>query len=183
MCYYFFYPPPSLIVLLCHAFFIHEFSCPVFSVCRFTGVKVASVFLCGAIQPTASQCVHTVVPSGNISPLVASVSFFFKAFICSEKRLISCWCQATRSTEISRLAANSASGPPFFAICIAAAAILSRYPSSESVIWSVSGAERTVFWCSRLRSGSFAGAALNIAEPPKGSSSPSRAASARLFAT
>ena len=134
MCYYFFYPPPSLIVLLCHAFFIHEFSCPVFSIYHFTWVKVASFFLCGAVRPTASQCVHTVVLTGNVAPLVACVPFFFKAFICSDKRLIYCCCLATVSTEISKLAANSASGPPFAAVPVSAAEILLRYPSSKSII-------------------------------------------------
>ena len=145
MYYCFFCPPQSLIFLACHASFIHEFSCPVFSVCHFAWVKVASVFLCGAVRPTASQFVHTVVPSGNGAPLVACVIFFLKAFIFSDKRLISCCCLETVSTEIARLAANSASGYPFAAVCLAAAAILLRYPSSESIVLFVSGDIPAVF--------------------------------------
>ena len=95
-------PPPSLIVLACHTFFIHEFSCPVFYICHFTCVKETRFFLCDAVRPTASQCVHTNVPPGTVVPLVVCVLLFFKAFICSDKRLISCCCLATVSTEIAR---------------------------------------------------------------------------------
>ena len=143
MYYCFFCPPQSLIFLACHASFIHEFSCPVFSVCHFAWVKVASVFVCGAVRPTASQFVHTVVPPGNVAALVACLPFFFKAFICSEKRLISCCCLATMSTEISRLAANSASGPPFAAVCVAAAELFqpqmghfNSWTSTVPIIWA-----------------------------------------------
>ena len=91
--------------------------------------------MCGAVSPTASQCVHIVgVPPGNVASLVAGVPFFFKSFICSEKRLISCCCLETVSTEIARLAANSESGPPYSAVCVADAAILFKYHSRESII-------------------------------------------------
>ena len=90
--------------------------------------------MCGAVRPTASQCVHTVVPSGNVAPLVARVPLFFKAFIFSDKILISCCSLATMSNEIARPAANYTGSPLFSAICVAAAAILSKYPSIESII-------------------------------------------------
>ena len=179
-------PPSSFIVLACHAFFIHDFSCQVFSICHFAWVKVASVFLCSAVWLNVSQFVHTAVAPGNVSPLVACVTLFFKAFICSDKRLISCCFLLTVSTEIARLAANSASGPPFDAVCVAAAAILFNYPSSNSIILFVSGPGPAIFWCSRLRSCFFAffsGAAPNMAEAPKGFSSPYQAASEHRFAT
>ena len=134
MYYFFCCPLLSLIVFACHAFFIHEFSCPVFSIYHFAGVKVASVFICGAMRTTASQCVHTVVPPGNVAPLVACVPFFFKALTCSDKRLISCCYLATMSTKISILATNSASGPLFATVCVSVAAILLRYPSSKSIL-------------------------------------------------
>ena len=145
MYYCFRCPPPSLIVLACHNFFVHEFPCPIFSVYHFAGVKVASVFLCGTVRPTDSQCVHTVFPAGNVAPLVVCVTFFFKAFICSDKHLISCCCLVSVSTEIAILAAKSASVPLFAAVCFSAAAILSRYPYSESIILFVNGAGPTVF--------------------------------------
>ena len=134
MYYCFRCPPPSFIILACHAFFIHDFSHPVFSICNFTWVKVAIFFLCGTVWTTASQCVHIVVPPSSVAPLVACVPLFFKAFICSNKRFIYCCCLATVSTEIARLAANSASGPLFAAVCVATIAILSKYTSSESII-------------------------------------------------
>ena len=83
------------------------------------------------------------------------------------------------STDISRLAANSASGTPFAAVCVASAAMLSKYPSSESSIWFVSWGLPSVFLWSYL----FWGAAPNSADPPNFFSSPSLAASARPFAT
>ena len=100
--------------------------------------------------------------------------------------MISCCCLATVSTEIDRLAANSASGPPFAAFCVAAAAILSRYPSSKSIILFLIGAGPADVGYPRRRSCSFvvfSAEAPKTAEPPKGFSSPSQAASARLFAT
>ena len=143
-------------------------------------------FLCGAVWPTASQCVHIVLlPPGNVAPLVADATFLLKSFTFSDKRFISCCCLATVSTEIARLAANSASGPPFAAAYVAADAILSKYPSSESSIWFVSWGFPTVFLrsCLRCCQLGFSGAAPNRAEPPEGFSSPSWAAFARLFAT
>ena len=147
------------------------------------GSKYQAFFLCGAVRPTASQCVHNFVPPGNVAPLVACVPFFFKSFICSDKRLISCYCLATVLTEISRLVAKFASWPPFAAVCVAAATILSKYPSSKPIIWFVSRAGSAVFWCSCLRSCyfPFSGAAPNISEPPKVFSSPSWEALARRF--
>ena len=90
------------------------------------------------------------------------------------------------STEISRIASNSASGPPFAAICVAVEAILSKYPSSESIIFFVSGVGPAVVGFPLLHSCAFvvfSAAALNIAETPKGFYFPSRAASDHLFAT
>ena len=186
MYYCFCCPPPSFIVLELFAFIFHESFCQVFSVRHLARIKVTRFFLCGNVQPTASQCVHIVLfPPGNISPLVADAPLFFKSFTCSDKNLISCWCMATVLTEIARLADNSASKPLFAAVCMAAAAIFSKYPSSESIIWFVSGGFPTVFLCSCLHSFllAFSGAAPNRAEPQKYFSSPYRAASARLFAT
>ena len=131
-------PPPSFIIFVRHSLLIHEFLRPLFSVYNFPRVEVACIFLCGAVRPTASQCMNTAVPPspppGNVPTLSACLPFFFKALICSDKRLISCCYRATVSTEIARLAANSASGPPFSEVCVDAAAIFFRYPSSESII-------------------------------------------------
>ena len=72
--------------------------------------------------------------------------------MCSDKRLIYCCCLTTVSTEIAILAANSASGPSFAAVCVANAAILYKYPSIKPIIWLVSGGVPAVFWCSLLHS-------------------------------
>ena len=143
-------------------------------------------FLCFVVRPNASQCVHIVAPPGNVPTLATCVPLFLKAFTCSDKRLISCCCLATVSTEIARLAANSASGPTFATVCVTAAAILFKYPSSKSIILFVSGSGPAVVGFPPLRSCAFvvfSAAAPNIADPPKGFSSPSWAASERLFVT
>ena len=63
------------------------------------------------MQPTTSQCVHILLfPPGTVVLMVADAPFFFKALICSNKRLISCCFLATVSTDIARLAANIRAG-------------------------------------------------------------------------
>ena len=114
MYYCFCFPPPSLIFLAFYALLFHEFSCPVFSIRHFARIKATSVFFCAVPcnRPLQIVCILWSPPPGNVAPLLVGVTLFFKAFICSDKRLISCCCLATVSTEIARLAANSASGPP-----------------------------------------------------------------------
>ena len=127
-------PPPSSIILACHAFFIHEFSRPVFLICYFTWVKLESVFSVWLrAADSLTMCAHSR-PSWQCSTAGGLCSSFFKAFVCSDKRLIYCCCLVTVSTEISRQATNSASGPSFSAVCMASAVILSKYPSSGSII-------------------------------------------------
>ena len=100
----------------------------------FLGSKYQAIFLYGAVRPTTSQCVHTVVPPVIVPLLAGCVPLFFKAFTCLDKRLISCCCLETVSTDIAILAASSARGPPFDTDCVAAAEILSKYSSCESII-------------------------------------------------
>ena len=113
------------------------------------------------------------------TPAVTDLPFFRKALICSVSLLISVCCLATVSTDTARLAANSARGVRFAAVCVAAAAMLSRYPYNESsILWYIVGGLLSV--CS----GSFpTGAGPNCAEAPKVFCSPSLTASERLFAT
>ena len=106
-------------------------------------------------------------------------SLFFKALICSVSLLISICCLETVSTDTARLAANSARGVPFATVCVAAAAMLSSYPSKESSIWwDIVGV--LLSFCSVLFP---MGTTPNCAKPPKGFCSPSLTASERLFAT
>ena len=159
------FPPPSFIVPACHAFFIHEFSCTIFSIYHFTWVKLASVFLFVAVRPTTSQCVHTLFPLDNVALMMACVTLFPKAFIWSDKLLIYCCCLTTVPTEITRQAANYASGPSFASVCVAAAAILSKYPSSKFIIWFVSWAGPSWFifrWSSKY------GGTNKLFSPPPG---------------
>ena len=89
------------------------------------------------------------------------------------------------STNIARLTSNSASGDPFETVCVAAAAIVLRYPSSESRIWFGSGSGPAYAVCCRRSScpcGSFIAEPPIIAEPPKVFSSPYMADLARCFA-
>ena len=123
------------------------------------------------MRPTASQFLHTLLFSpGTVAPLVADPPFFFKAFIFSDKRLIPCFCLAAVLTDISRLADNSSRGTPFAAVCVAAAAILSKYTSRESSIRFLSWGVPSVFLWSFLLSQLlvFSGAAPNRADPQKG---------------
>ena len=135
MYYCFCCPPPSFIVLEFYSLLLHESSCPIFSVCHFMRAKVTPV------SPVRIRTANRFTMFANIivspwqcRPAGGGYSLLFKALICSDKRLISCCCLAIVSTYISRLAANSTSGPPFAAVCVDAAAMLSKYPSSKSSI-------------------------------------------------
>ena len=110
-------------------FFYISFRAHSFRFVIFIGSEYHAFYLCGAVRPTASQCVHTFPtnPPPAIVPMLEDcVPLFFIAFICSYRHLISCCYLATVSTEIARLATNSASWPPFATVCVAAAAMLSR---------------------------------------------------------
>ena len=145
--------------------------------------------MCVAVRPTALQYAHkfpTSPPPANVPIMEACVPLFFIAVICPYRRFISCCCRATVSTDIAILSANSTSGPYFTTVFVSAAAILSRYPSSESSIWFVSGDGPMDAVFPRLCSCPFfyfTAEPLMTAETPKGFSSPSRDNSAHLFAT
>ena len=73
---------------------------------------------------------------GVFSPCVRNASrdcpyLFLRALICSVSRFISSCCRATVSTDTARLAANSDRGVTVAAVCVVAAAILSRHPSKN----------------------------------------------------
>ena len=136
--------------------------------------------LCGVVWPTASQCLQRILfPPGTVAPLVTYAYLFFRVLIYSDNCLISSCCLATVSTDIARLAVNSASRPPFAAVCVAAAEMLSKYPSIKSSIWFVSWGSPSVYLWPCL----FSGSAPNRAEPPNGFYSTSLSASARRLAT
>ena len=93
--------------------------------------------MCGAEGLTTAQCGHTfpVIPPHVVVPMLDDgVPLSFIALICLYRRLIYLFCAANVSTDIAKLADNSASGPPFATVCVAAAAILAKYPSRESRI-------------------------------------------------
>ena len=143
------------------------------------GLKKHWFWRCGAEHPTTVQCLQLGELFSPVfgMPAVTYPPFFLRSLIWSVSLFISICCLATVSTETARLAVNSARGVPVAAVCIAAAAMLSRYPSKDSRIWwDIVG----VF---SVCSGSFlTGATPNCAEPPK-VFFPSLAASERLFAT
>ena len=118
-------------------------------------------------------------PPAFVPIIKAWVPLFFIAFISLYRRFISCCCLTTVSSEIARLAVNSAYGNLFRKVCVTSTVMLSRYPSSESRIWfgNGTGPVESVGPCRRSwPCTSF------TAEPPKNLSSPSLATSARLFA-
>ena len=87
-----------------------------------------------------------ISPPWHYSPTGNGFTLLFRVLICSKNRLISSYYLATVSTDIAILAANSASRPPFADGWVAAAAMLSHYPSSESRSWFVSWGFPSVFF-------------------------------------
>ena len=182
-------PSPSFIIFAHHSLFFHHFLSPLLSVCHVFWVKVTcilSVWRGTANRLTVCAYSHHQSSSwycpdaGGLRPYLFQRVYLFVQtlyFLLLSRDSVNWYC---------RLDATSASGPPFAKICVAAAAILSRYPSGESSILFVSrdGPMDAVYPC--LLSGPFfpfTNEPPITAEPPKGFPSPSLAASARLFAT
>ena len=131
MYYYFSRPPPSFVVLARYSIPFHKLSRPLLSVRHLLGVK-ENFFPYGVVRTTSSQCLQ-ISFSLSLS-LVSCGTFLVKAWSCAMRRLISCCCLTTVSTDTARIAAYYASRPPGSAVWVAAAEILFRYPSSKSII-------------------------------------------------
>ena len=130
--------PPSFIIFAHHYLIVHQFSRPILLVCHLSQVEVTCII--SVWRGTANRltvCAYSRTQqsfSGQCPDAGGLRPSIFKALIYPYIRFISCCYRVTVSTDISRLAANSASGTPFATVCVAAAEILSRYPSRESII-------------------------------------------------
>ena len=122
-----------------HSLLLHGSSYTIFSVFIFPRAEVTWVY---PVHSHLAKCftmfAKKIVTPWHCSPTGNGCNLFLRALIWSDNRLISIFCLATVSTDIARLAANSASDPPFATVWVAAAAMLSKYPSSKSSIWFVS---------------------------------------------
>ena len=160
MYYCFSRPQLSFVVFARYSILFHKLSCPILPFRHFFGVKEALFPMRWCTPYCFTMFANHLLP---IFSLVSCGTFFLKALSSAVRSLISCCCLKTVSNDTARLAANSASGPPWSYVCVDAAAILLRYPSSESVIWWVSCAP---FVCVLFF------VPPKITEPPKGFSSP-----------
>ena len=166
-------PPPSFVIIVFHYLLIHQFAIQLPSIRHLFRFEVAWIIFVWSGTSNGSAvwehvpCMSSSCRRDDVGGVCLSI---FHIYLCI----------ATVSIEIARLTANSDSGPTFATFCVAAAAMLSRWPLSESSILFGSGAGLEEVVCSN--SLKFP-CALFTAEPMKGFYFPSLAALANCLAT